>query len=70
MAPPRGGSIQAAAVLAALGRAEADGGDLAQGLRKARRLARRRGMVVVVSDFLVPDGWQTRAARASRPDTT
>ena len=67
--PREGGSIQAAAVLAALGHAEADGGDFTQGLRKARRLARRRGMVVVVSDFLVPDGWQ-RELRALATRTT
>jgi uncharacterized protein (DUF58 family) len=67
--PPRGGSIQAAALLAALGRAEAEGGDLTQALRTARRLARRRGMVVVVSDFLVPDGWQRELrALAARHD--
>jgi uncharacterized protein (DUF58 family) len=38
-----------------------DGGgatDLAAGLRAARNTARRRGLVVVLSDFVVPDGWR------------
>jgi uncharacterized protein (DUF58 family) len=38
-----------------------DGGgatDLAAGLQAARHAARRRGLVVVISDFLVPGGWE------------
>ena len=41
--------------------APADGAgptDLAAGLALASRLASRRGLVVVVSDFLAPDGWE------------
>lgn len=33
-------------------------GDLAGALRRVGRLARRRGLVVVVSDFLAPAGWE------------
>jgi uncharacterized protein (DUF58 family) len=43
-----------------------DGGgptDLAGALRDVSRLARRRGLVVVISDFLSPDPWE-RALRA------
>jgi uncharacterized protein (DUF58 family) len=37
----------------------ADGGtNLAAGIRHARRVARRRGLVVVVSDFLTAPGWE------------
>ena len=38
-----------------------DGGgttDLAAGLRAAQHSAQRRGLVVVLSDFLVPEGWE------------
>ena len=37
--------------------------DLATALREADRLARRRGLVVIVSDFLAEPGWE-RAVRA------
>lgn len=33
-------------------------GDLAGALRRVGRLTRRRGLVVVVSDFLAPAGWE------------
>jgi len=32
--------------------------DLAAALGQVRALARRRSLIVVISDFLVPDGWQ------------
>lgn len=32
--------------------------DLGAGLREIDRLARRRGLVVIVSDFLAPPGWE------------
>jgi uncharacterized protein (DUF58 family) len=41
--------------------ARVDGGgstDLAAGLQAVRHTARRRGLVVVLSDFLVPTGWE------------
>lgn len=56
--PPRSGTAHAAALVLAVRHAQASTGDLTAALRTARRLARRRGLVVVVSDFLVPDGWQ------------
>jgi uncharacterized protein (DUF58 family) len=34
------------------------GSDLAGALDAVRRNAHRRGMVAVISDFVVPDGWQ------------
>lgn len=33
--------------------------DLVAALRQVRAFARRRSLILVVSDFLVPDGWQT-----------
>jgi uncharacterized protein (DUF58 family) len=58
--PPRSGSAHVGAVLAALRRPPADGdeGDLAGALDLVRRTARRRGMVVVVSDFHGPTNWE------------
>jgi len=56
--PARSGQAHAATILATIQRTQSGPGDLTAALRQARRLARRRGMVVVVSDFLVPDGWQ------------
>ncbi len=57
--PARAGSRHIGAVLTALQREPIDGeaGDLAGSLDMVRRTARRRGMVVVVSDFLGPDDW-------------
>jgi uncharacterized protein (DUF58 family) len=37
--------------------------DLADALRRVRALARRRSLLLIVSDFLVPDGWQDGLAR-------
>jgi uncharacterized protein (DUF58 family) len=51
------------AVTAPRGEGTAGATDLAGSLREIDRLARRRGLVVVVSDFLAPPGWE-RALRA------
>jgi uncharacterized protein (DUF58 family) len=58
--PPRSGRAHVGAVLAALHEEPEDGtaGDLAGTLAAVRRNAHRRGMVVVVSDFLEPPGWE------------
>ena len=47
------------ALLAELSRVDSDdrAGDLAQGLTRLNALARRRGLVVVISDFIGPDDW-------------
>jgi uncharacterized protein (DUF58 family) len=52
--PARGGSAHAATVLTALDREPEDGdtGDLAGSIDRVNRTARRRGMAVVISDFL------------------
>ena len=55
--PARGGRAHLAAIV---DRAEASGGgavDLAAGMERLGALARRRGLVVVVSDFLGEPGW-------------
>ncbi len=50
-------------------RGEGAGADLGAGLHRVGVQARRRGLVVVVSDFLAPDGWQRPLARlATRHD--
>jgi uncharacterized protein (DUF58 family) len=51
------------AVTAPRGDGTAGATDLEGSLREIDRLARRRGLVVVVSDFLAPAGWE-RALRA------
>jgi uncharacterized protein (DUF58 family) len=58
--PPRAGRAHAATVLALLREPAADGevGDLAAALERTRRTAKRRGMVVVVSDFLGAPTWE------------
>ena len=58
--PARGGSTHAGAVLAALHRAPVDGeaGDLSGAIDLIRRMARRRGMAIVVSDFLGAATWE------------
>jgi uncharacterized protein (DUF58 family) len=63
--PARGGSAHAGAVLAALYRAPVDGeaGDLSGAIDLIRRTARRRGMAVVISDFLGSPTWD-RSLRA------
>ena len=69
--PARSGRKHVGAILAALRRPPEDGAsaDLAKALTTLRRHARRRGLVVVVSDFLVPDGWDhPLRALASRHD--
>jgi len=60
MLPARGGSTHAGAVLAALNREPVDGetGDLGRAIDMIRRTARRRGMAVVISDFLGPATWE------------
>lgn len=67
--PPRSGSAHAASVVTAIARAPVAGGDLPVALRRARRLASRRGMIVAVSDFLGAHGWQRELrALAARHD--
>jgi uncharacterized protein (DUF58 family) len=63
--PARGGSAHAGAVLAALYRAPVDGeiGDLSGAIDMVRRTARRRGLAVVISDFLGEPTWE-RSMRA------
>lgn len=63
--PARSGSNHAGAVLASLRTPPGDGekGDLAGSIEMVRRSARRRGMAVVVSDFLGPIDWE-RSLRA------
>jgi len=58
--PARGGSAHTAAVLSGLRAEPSEGqaGDLAGSLDLVARAARRRGMVVVISDFLGEDGWE------------
>jgi uncharacterized protein (DUF58 family) len=60
MMPARSGSSHVGAVLAALRRTPVDGeqGDLPAALDMVRRTAKRRGMVVVVSDFLGSTTWE------------
>ncbi|MGD2042093.1 MAG: DUF58 domain-containing protein [Acidimicrobiia bacterium] len=62
--PARGGSNHTGAVLSALRRAPRDGevGDLTGAIGTVGRVARRRGMVVVLSDFLGDPDWE-RALR-------
>lgn len=66
---PAGGTAHAAALLSAMARAPVAGGDFAAALRRVRRLVRRRGMVLAVSDFLGAPGWQRELrALATRHD--
>lgn len=60
MLPARGGAGHVSTVLAALRPEPVDGqvGDLSLAFGSVRRLARRRGMVVVASDFLGESGWE------------
>lgn len=59
LVPARSGSRHVGAVLTALQRAPAEGetGDLAAAIHMVRRSSSRRGMAVVVSDFLGPSDW-------------
>ena len=63
--PAKSGSSHVGAVLASLRTPPEDGyaGDLTTSIEMVRRTARRRGMVVVVSDFLGPAAWE-RSLRA------
>jgi uncharacterized protein (DUF58 family) len=68
--PPRGGRNGVMAVLHEVARAPraepvAEPVDLAAAVHAVGPLARRRGLVVVVSDFLAPAGWE-RALRSVR----
>lgn len=58
--PARTGRAHLGAVLTALHERPADGaaGDLTSALDRVRRAARRRGMAVVISDFLGPPTWE------------
>jgi uncharacterized protein (DUF58 family) len=67
--PAQGGSAHTAAVLSGLRTEPIDGdaGDLAGAMDMVSRAARRRGMVVVISDFLGDNGWERPLRRlASR----
>jgi uncharacterized protein (DUF58 family) len=57
--PARGGSAHVGAVLAALNKepGEGDTGDLAGSIDLVNRTSRRRGMAVVISDFLGEPTW-------------
>jgi uncharacterized protein (DUF58 family) len=59
--PARGGSAHAGAVLATLNREPEEGetGDLAGSIEMVSRTSRRRGMAVVISDFLGEPTWET-----------
>jgi uncharacterized protein (DUF58 family) len=63
--PARSGASHVGAVLASLRTPPEDGnaGDLTASIEMVRRTARRRGMAVVVSDFLGPATWE-RSMRA------
>ncbi len=70
MFPARGGSAHTAGILAALRTEPSDGvsGDLAGAIDLVSRAAHRRGMVVVISDFL-DNGWERALRRvAARHD--
>jgi len=64
MLPARGGAGHVSTILAALRPEPLDGqvGDLSSAFGSVRRLARRRGMVVVASDFLGEGGWAASLA--------
>lgn len=67
MFPARGGSAHAASVLSGLRTAPVDGdaGDLSGALDLVSRAARRRGMVVVISDFLGDQSWERSLGRVA-----
>jgi uncharacterized protein (DUF58 family) len=58
--PARSGRAHVASLLAALRHppVEGDAGDIARAIERLRRTAHRRGMVVVVSDFLGEPTWE------------
>lgn len=68
MLPARGGADHVSAMLAALRPEPVDGqvGDLAAAIGSVRRLARRRGMVVVASDFLGERSWERQLRTLGR----
>ena len=55
MFPARGGSAHTASILTAL---RSEPGDLGAAMELVTRASRRRGMAVVISDFLGDDSWQ------------
>jgi uncharacterized protein (DUF58 family) len=59
LVPARSGARHIGAVLTTLQREPLEGqtGDLPGSIEMVQRMARRRGMVVVVSDFLGPENW-------------
>jgi uncharacterized protein (DUF58 family) len=65
--PPRGGRRPRVPILKTLrdGPGQPSDGptDLAAALRAVEPLMRRRGLILVVSDFLAPDGWQVALGR-------
>ncbi|MGI9621550.1 MAG: DUF58 domain-containing protein [Acidimicrobiales bacterium] len=66
--PPAQGRAHLMAILHRLAdapRGSSGSVDLARGLHRLAGQARRRGLIVVVSDFIAPDGWQQRLARLS-----
>lgn len=65
--PARGGSAHAATVLTGLHSEPADGeaGDLAAAIDLVSRAARRRGMAIVISDFLGDAEWERALRRLS-----
>jgi uncharacterized protein (DUF58 family) len=70
--PARGGRSHLQGILLRMLDAPRDGGpvDLSDGLRQADRIARRRGLVVVVSDFLDAGAWDRPLAVLSRRHDT
>jgi uncharacterized protein (DUF58 family) len=67
--PPRAGRTHRMRMLAHLEAATADAGagptDLGAALERVERVARRRALVVLVTDFLTADGWERPLARMS-----
>jgi uncharacterized protein (DUF58 family) len=66
--PARGGSSHSGAVLASLHRPPADGevGDLAGAVGLITRAGRRRGLAVVISDFLGEPTWEQALRRLAQ----
>ena len=66
--PVRAGRAHLAALIARAESAATVGGaaDLAVGIERLRLVARRRGLVVVISDFIGPDGWEHPLAGLAR----
>ena len=68
--PPGHGRNQVLRIISRLLRAEdpasRGGTDLAMALRSALGIVRRRSLVVIVSDFIAPDGWQSLLGQLAR----